>query len=184
MSKIYYFIPYSTEKDLGKCYNEMMALLPNDEDFACFSDGDSMFTINAFGHQIKEITEAYPEVPLFTAMTNRVGTKYQCVGGVWETESMKIHWEVGKQLSEDDYLTCADITNKAIDSPLSGVLILIRKKEWRECGGFQEGIGMLGVDNSIHRRIASIGKKVYMMTGVYILHWYRDGKQQNKQHLL
>jgi GT2 family glycosyltransferase len=62
--------------------------------------------------------------------------------------------------------------------------MLMRKKEWRECGGFKEGIGMLGVDNSIHSRIKSIGKKVYMMTGVYVLHFYRNNQPQNKQHLL
>jgi GT2 family glycosyltransferase len=181
---IYFFIPYSTEKDLGKCYNEMMSLLPNDEDYACFTDGDAMFTTHNFGHQIKEITETYPEVPLFTAMTNRVGTKYQCVGGVWETEALKIHWEIGAQFAQEDYLTCADITNKAIESPFSGVLILLRKKEWKDCGGFKEGIGMLGADNSIHQRIVNMGKKVYLMTGVYVLHWYRGGEAKNKQHLL
>ena len=181
MSKIWLFTPYSTEKDLGKCYNQMMELLPSDEDYACFTDGDSMFTTHNFGHQLQDIVNKYPEVPLFTCVTNRVGTQYQCVDGAWEEEEMKIHWEIGKMLQETRYDEVVDVTN---NTPISGVLMLIRKKEWKECGGFQEGIGMLGVDNSIHYRIRGLGKNIYMMTGVYVLHYYRSGLPQNKQHLI
>lgn len=181
MSKIYFFTPYGTQKDLGKCYNDMMALLPNDDDYACFTDGDSMFTTHTFGHQLKDITEKYPEVPLFTCVTNRVGTNYQLVEGMWDVEEMATHWMVGDHLKNKNYDECLDITN---NSPISGVLMLIRKKEWQECGGFQEGIGMLGVDNSIHYRIRDLGKKIYLMTGVYVQHFYRSGLAQNKQHLL
>jgi len=178
---IYFFTPYSTEKDLGRCYNEMMSLLPNEDDYACFTDGDSMFTTHNFGHQLQEIVETYPEVPLFTCVTNRVGTKYQCVEGMWNEEVMYFHWETGKRLQEENGTDCVDITNA---TPISGVLMLIRKKEWIECGGFQEGLGMLGVDNSIHYRMRGIEKKVYLMTGVYVLHFYRGGIQTKKDHLL
>jgi GT2 family glycosyltransferase len=178
---IYYFTPYSTEKDLGKCYNQMMSLLPNEEDYACFTDGDSMFTTHNFGHQLQEIVETYPEVPLFTCITNRVGTKYQCVKDTWDEESMAEHWKIGKKLQEENGTDCIDITNANL---LSGVLMLIRKKEWIECGGFQEGKGMLGIDNSIHYRMKYAEKKVYLMTGIYVMHYYRDGNQSKKDHLL
>lgn len=181
MTKIYFFTPYSTEKDLGKCYNEMMSLLPNEDDYACFTDGDSMFTTHTFGHQIQEIVETYPEVPLFTCVTNRVGTVYQQVEDMWNEEGMDVNWFVGKNLQETHGSDCIDVTDS---NPISGVLMLIRKKEWEECGGFQEGLGMLGVDNSIHYRIRGIGKKVYLMKGVYLMHFYRSGNQADKRHLL
>lgn len=179
---IYYFTPYSLEKDLGKCYNDMMELLPNDDDYACFTDGDAMFTSHDFGHQIQRYTEVYPDCPLFTAMTNRVGTDYQCVKDAWDENNISYHWKFGTALRKSPTKTAIeDIT---LSTPISGVLILIRKKEWKEVGGFQSGKGMLGIDNSIHYKMRDAGYPIYLMKGVYILHYYRDGQQQNKQHLL
>jgi GT2 family glycosyltransferase len=180
---IYYSTPWSSEKDLGKAYNDFMNLLPNDNDYACFTDADAMFTTHTFGHQLEDIVKEYPEAPLFTAMTNRVGTDYQLakVSGAWEENNIARHWAIGKILQETYPYKVEDITHC---SPLSGVLILIRKKEWKECGGFKEGIGMLGVDNSIHYRIRDKGYPVLLMKGVYILHYYRNGKAEDKNHLL
>lgn len=177
---IYYFTPYSTQKDLALAYNKCMDLLPDDEDYACFTDGDSMFTTHDFGHQLEEITKKYPEVPLFTCMTNRVGTDYQCINKAWDIEEMNKHWKFSKELQSRFRTDCVDITN---NSPISGVMILLRKKEWKQVGGFDRN-KMLGVDNNIHYKIRSRNHKIYLMKGVYLLHYYRDGKPENKQHLL
>ena len=61
--------PYSIDKNLGKAYNEEMALIP-DGDAACFLDGDMMFTIPDYGHVINEYANLYPNAVL-TCWTNR-----------------------------------------------------------------------------------------------------------------
>ena len=154
-----------------------MRLLPNNEDYACFVDGDAMFTTHFFGHQISRITEKYNDCGLFTAMTNRVGTHYQLVPGMWENNNMAEHWQKGKELYERNYIVCININKKP---PLSGVLILLRKKEWLQVGGFLED-KMLGIDNSIHYRIRDMGGVIKLMTGVYIMHYYRNGKIEDKK---
>jgi hypothetical protein len=51
----YYFTPYATDKDIGSYYNKCMELL-QDNDYACFVDGDARFTTNYFGSHIEEIS--------------------------------------------------------------------------------------------------------------------------------
>lgn len=177
---IKYFIPYSTEKNIGKEYNESMSLLPNDEDWGVFLDGDAMFTVHNWGHHISACIEANPEYKLFTCVTNRVGTQYQCVDQMWNEEKVSSHWEKGLELQSEKGIDVIDITHC---SPLSGVLIAVQKKIWKEVGGFSEN-GMLGVDNSIHYNVRDNGYKVGLMEGVYALHYYRNGKPENKKHLL
>lgn len=177
---ILYPIPYSSDKNIGKYYNWCMSLLPNKNDFACFVDGDAMFTTHYYGHQIENIIKTHPDCGLFTAVTNRVGTKYQCMPGMWDNNNIDDHWIKGKELHDNHYSECSDITH---GPPLSGMLILLRKKEWKKAGGFLED-KMLGIDNSIHYRVRDIGGKVKLMKGVYIMHYYRGGKIENKEHLL
>ncbi len=177
---IYYSTPYNSDKNIGKYYNQFMKLLPNDNDFVCFVDGDAMFTTHFFGTQIEDITKKYPDCGLFTAMTNRVGTKYQCVPNMWDNNDMQDHWTIGKNLYNHYYDDTINITKSP---PLSGFLILLRKKEWKHAGGFLED-KMLGIDNSIHYRVRDFGGQVKLMTGVYLMHYYRGGDMANKEHLL
>lgn len=176
---IFYNIPWSTEKNIGKAYNAFMELLKNDDDFACFIDADAVFTTYAFGKQIEEITKAYPECGLFTAMTNRVGSEYQVVKGQWNNDDMKVHREIGETRFVSVYDGCEDISNR---QPFSGVLILIRKSTWKTLGKFKES-GMLGIDTDIHLKAKAKGEKVYLMRGVYLQHWYRGGDAANIKHL-
>jgi len=180
MTNIYYSTPYNSQKNLGKAYNDFMRILPEDNDFACFTDGDAMFTTHYYGTQIEDIIKKYPDCGLFTAMTNRVGTDYQCVPGMWENININDHWYTGSELFHKNYDKCIDI---AQNPPLSGVLILLRKKEWKRAGGFLEN-KMLGIDNSIHYRVRDFGGQIKLMKGVYILHYYRAGNMHNKKHLL
>lgn len=176
---IYYFTPYNTEKNVGKYYNDCMSMIPNGS-WACFTDGDSMFTTHDFGHQLEEIIKEHSDYDLLTCMTNRVGTKYQCIEGTWTEERMSQHWKYGQYLANPPRRTeVVDITNEA---PISGVMILLKKSAWFNSDRFKES-GMLGVDNSIHYAIRNMGGKVGLMKGVYLLHYYRNGRPQDKEHL-
>jgi len=177
---IHFFTPYRIDKDLGKCYNDAMKMLPNDNDWACFTDGDAMFTTPFFGSQLEKIIKANPEAKLFASMTNRIGTAYQCVHNMWYENDISVHFKKGMELAETKETDCTDITDGA---PISGVLIMIQKSEWKRVGGFAELGQALGVDNSIHYAVRDNGGKVFLMQGVYMLHYYRNGNKADKSHL-
>lgn len=171
---IYFNIPWSTHKNIGKSYNDFMEMVPSDHDFACFLDGDAMFLNTFFGKQLEAIIQRYPECGIFTCMTNRVGCAWQVLGDL-AGDDIRGHRKVAERYES---LEC----EPAPSSPLlSGVLILIKKSVWKKIGGFKDGL--LGVDNKLHQSAIDNHEPVYVMKGVYVYHWYRGGKK-DKSHLL
>ncbi len=176
-----YIVPYTLDKDLGKFYNKEMEALPNDDDWCVFVDGDAMFATHFFGNQIEEIINK-EGVELFTSVTNRVGNKHQCIDGMWDEDRMSKLWEKGKELADKYGSELVDITDY---TPLSGVLIGLKKGAWKRIGGFKSEPGlMLSIDNSIHDSMRKDGGKVWMAKGLFLIHYYRNGIKKNKQHLL
>lgn len=66
-------IPYSTEKNLGKAYNEAMALV-GDNDHVCFRDGDTCWLTPDYGVHLAEYVRLYPNA-ILTCWTNRINEK-------------------------------------------------------------------------------------------------------------
>ena len=181
---IYYCIPYSTNKDIGKSYNDFMALLPDDNDFACFVDGDTIFTTSDYGHTIQQAVNTYYNVNCFTCFTNRVRCKEQVLQGInYESNDIEYHRLIGQTMQTIYGATCKDVTRLPNNNYMSGVMILLRKKLWKKIGGFAEG-GMLGIDNRLHKSVVEAGERVYLMQGVYLYHWYRWPDKNDKSHLL
>ena len=180
---IYYSQPYSVDKNIGQYYNSEMELLPNDTDFRCFTDGDSMFTTETYGHAIMDYVEEYPECGVFVCMTNRIGCEWQKQPGVDEDEhDIRYHRRLGEKIQADQYLEIEDVSDVPHGSVLGGVLILIRKDVWKQIGGFKTQ-GILGVDNHLHWACQEHGLKVYLMKGIFLYHFYR-GLTGDKSHLL
>lgn len=175
--------PYDLEKNLGAYYNREIHSLPNNDWSAVFVDSDCMFTTDFFGHQINHILEKYPEAGLFTAVTNRVGSKYLCVDGMFEETNMVKHFQKGKELYETKYDQVTDITDA---DPISGMCFIIRRSTWQKMGRVIEEKGKaLGIDNDFHYKVKSVGEKIYRMDGVYVLHKYRMLQGvKDKSHLL
>lgn len=191
---IYTFIPYAPsahDKDLGFAYNSFMELLPKDDDWACFLDHDAMFTTLSWYKQFEDIVMLKPDAGCFTAMTNRIGNPIQVHGYEWELlrnseNRVKRHFEVlalnhsnhdmmkhrliGKKLLDEKY---SDLQELGMDNPMSGVLMLVKKATWNR---IRFKSGFLGVDRTFHKDCVDNGLKVFLMTGVYVYHWYRgDG---------
>lgn len=179
--KIWFNIPWSQEKNLGKAYNDFMEFIPED-DYACFLDGDAMFLTTYFGKQLYDIVEKYPECGVFTCMTNRIGCLWQRQSGQWDDDDISSNKILAENLQSVYDTKCFDVTNLGTDHPMGGVLILISKKAWRKVGGFADGI--LGVDNKLHWACIEHGEKVFLMEGVYVYHWYRGGNATDRSHLL
>lgn len=181
---IQYSIPYRSDKNLGKCYNNFMNLLPSDNSYACFVDADTIFTTPNFGTIIEKVTQENPEVGCFVAMTNRVNCKWQVHSGIdINNNDMEYHRKFGKGLQEIYGTFCEDVTHKQKHEVLSGFLILIRKSVWKKIGGFKEE-GMLGIDNDLHYRLQHHDEKLYLMKGIYLYHWYRYPNLKDISHLI
>jgi len=180
---IHYIIPWNTEKNIGVSYNSSMNLV-NDDDYICFLDADACFTTHFFGKQIESIVKKYPDSGFFTCYTNRVGCTWQLYGDP-SSNDISYHREIGLNLYNEHYDSVTQIQDPV--NALSGVLILVSKKIWKDLGGFNEK-GMLGVDNEFYFRALSQNKVIYRMNGVYVYHWYRGGDFkrtiENKKHLL
>lgn len=179
---IYYSIPYSTNRNIGAYYNSVMEGLKDDNDFACFVDGDTIFTTTNFGEQIQDVINKYPECGLFTCYTNRVGCDLQVYPNVdKDNNDMEYHRQIGRLLQDTYWDLCDDLSNPPKGKLLSGMLILIRKGLWKKLGGFKSG--MLSVDNDIHKKCIDNNEPVYLMKGVYIYHWYRWPNYSDTKHL-
>lgn len=179
---IYYSIPYSTERNLGEYYNSFMENLPNDTDFACFVDGDTIFTTSNFGTQIASAVERYPDCRFFTCYTNRIGFKQQIHPLVDQnTNDMEYHRNFGRLLQDNHWDECDELPTSDRNSLISGMFLLIRKDLWREVGGFKSG--MLSVDNDFHQKCIDKNEKLLLLKGVYIYHWYRWPNANRTEHL-
>jgi hypothetical protein len=178
--KVHFIIPWSTEKNIGKVYNETMKMV-GDTDWVCFLDGDAVNTITYFGANIERIIRKNPEYSLFTCQTNRVIRNYQLLENVdWENNDMEYHRNIGEELWLKNGVSVEDITDL---KPLSGVMILTSKETWEIIGGFPEE-KMLGIDNEIHKKVKDHQLKVGLMKGVYVYHWYRNGNKKTINHLI
>lgn len=170
---IYTFIAYDRNRDLGAAYNRSMKLL-GPHDWACFIDHDAMWTTTNWYRQLERAIKVRPAAGLFTAVTNRVGSARQVAPGVDpKNHDIYYHRKLGKKLGQAGGII--DITN---GSPISGVVMCLSRSAWSRAGGFKSG--MLGVDNAMHRDLKRRGYKIYLLTGLYVYHWYRaDGDQSH-----
>lgn len=164
--EIYYFTPFASDKNLGAAYNRYMELIPNDEDWVCFTDADTMFLCPDFGQQILNVVRKYPEAGMFTCYTNRVGNTAQLYGGVMSSVTdIRYHRKLAQQVW---------LKNKTnvirLSKPISGHMMIIRKGIWKETKFVN---GLLGVDNKISEALLKKKLPVYLMKGVYLLHYYR-----------
>jgi len=175
---IYYFTPFALDKNLGAAYNDYMELLPNDNDWACFIDGDTMFLTPDWGELIQDAIDEHPEAGMFTCYTNRVNNQQQLYRGKFNNNSDIIaHRNIAK--------VCHEIGKnrvKALTRIISGVMMIIQKKTWKE---FPFTDGLLGVDNDISQRLLNAGKPIYLIQSIYLLHYYRMAEGRTyKNHLL
>jgi GT2 family glycosyltransferase len=176
---IYFFTPYSFEKRLGRAFNQYIQLVPFDNDYICLTDGDVMFLTTDFGQQIRDILLEHDKGDLFTCYTNRIKNKHQQYQGIIsENFDLRYHEDIANKLRQNDYKKVS-----TIETVISGHLLVFSKKLWREVGGFYEE-GILKVDNKFSRAVLDLGRKIYLMEGMYVFHKYRTRDIRNKSHLL
>ena len=177
--KVHIMTPYSIERNLGKAYNECMAMIP-DGDSACFIDGDCMFCTSDFGTVLHE----YANENKWAVLTCRINRIHELAK--WQ------HYP-----GFDDVKDCINEANRikvtrtapAIIGSVSGTLLVIPKWIWEqhkftETNAYRPGEpNLLGVDNEFTNKVRAAGIPVLRMDGVLIYHQYRllNG---TKTHLL
>lgn len=161
-------IAYDQNKDLGKAYNEVMAAAPEDA-WVCFLDHDAYFTSNRWITLIEKAVAARPNAGMFTVVTNRIANSQQILKGVdRNNHEFDYHNGLGSRRALRGGIV--DVTRGNL---ISGVVMCISKRAWRAAGGFHSGF--LGVDNKMHQQLRKQGFGVYLISGVYVYHWYRSG---------
>lgn len=165
--------PYDLRRDLGRACNEVMGLLAPG-DWCCFKDHDALFTTPRYWYsQLLEAIEENPEAGLLTAVTNRIGNTGQVARGAPRSHDIREHFAFGEKLRRQYGSAVRDVTRGNL---IGGVVLCMSVDVWREIGGFRSGF--LGVDNAAHQDVAKVGRRVLLMPGLYVYHWYRaDGRQ-------
>lgn len=182
---IYFFTPYSFEKKLFEAYDAYMNLLPSDNDWACFLDGDTLFFENSFGHQVQRYTEKYPDAGILTCYSSRSAYNFMVPKDTNQnSDSILYHRKRSQEI-----LNKYDGLVKVIDNHIAGHLMCIKKKTWKiirsKLKNLVEGANLLGVDTQISNVVRSHGMKILLMRGIYLFHYYRmaEGKSY-KDHLM
>lgn len=183
--KVWFMQPYSTERNLGKAYNEYLSLIP-DGDSVCFTDGDSMMLLPNWGHVIQIYAEQNPNAVL-TCYINRIhelatGQLYKFGG--FDSSDVRVCLQQATVLNNIN-----DFNTTSITGSVSGTLLVLPKHIWKkhpfsEVNLYKPGQpNLLGVDNEMINRIRANGIQVLRMDSVLIYHQYRL-LSGTKQHLL
>lgn len=161
---LFTMMPFSTEMNLGKAYNEAIALLPEDA-WACFLDHDAIWTTREWYRQIEEAIRTVPDAGALTACTNRIAPPWQQVGDR-DNHDMARHRRFGAARLK--VRTLLDVTDT---KGMGGVVMVISKRAWKLAGGFVDGI--LCVDHHMHFALRDLGLKIWLIEGLYVYHWRR-----------
>lgn len=184
--KIWDICPFSSKKELGKCHNEFISLIPKD-DYVLIRDPDTMYLHPHQRTWIEEIVEKHGnEWDLLGCMTNRVGVHNQCYGSnfvlhrerdvIFNETDIKQHF-----LLEKD---CRSMGNTISETNLiAGFFMLFKRSLWDKIK-FEEGIDF---DIKFCNAVKKAGGKIGIMHGIYLWHSYRlteSNPTKYKKHLL
>jgi len=177
--EVHICIPYRSDKNLGRAYNEAMVRIP-DGDAACFIDYDVQLLTHDAGAILHQYTNQNPSA-LLTCYTNRVSpfSKSQLLNKTVSDDSdLRNHIRIAESQKSNLFQV------SQIDRDISGMLMVIPKSLWYEFP-FDESGQCLGVDTYYGRKIRAAGRQILRMNGLYVWHAYRLLQGINdKAHLL
>ncbi len=158
--------------DLGRAYNEVMAMLP-DGGWACLLDHDVMFTTRGWYDQLCQAV-AHDSQGTFVPYLSRGGARWQNIQRAFpDTEpdghDIRYHRELGTRLAQQNGTAYVDVTTYGHQG--GGALMLLSKANWQAVGGFPSGC--LTTDHDMFARLRRAGRHIYLMSRVYLYHWKR-----------
>ena len=192
-------IPYSTDKNLGKSYNDAFRNTSDEVTHICFRDGDTCWLTSDYGVHLAEYVRLHPNA-VFTCWTNRINEKaeqqskaifdkFDFKGGLInarESDSFKSHLVCAENYKKYLYQTTS------LHGFVSGFCMVIPRSVWvnhkfaeKQVYSDRGPTNMLGVDNDFTNRVRSAGVQVLRMDGIYMFHIYRMLQgDHDKSHLL
>lgn len=171
--------PFNMDKDLGRAYNDAFERC-HEDDWLCVIDYDVCFlTPNSIPIMYKYI-ESYPNTGMFVCRANRIHRLQLCqLAEDTPSENDSIGYWIAQ--AEEREKLVPEVSE--IAGPVSGFLMLVSKKTWRE-NKILEGRKCLGVDNQFSMSILQSGKNILCMEGLLVWHSYRLKDITDKTHLI
>lgn len=163
---IYYFTPYF-DSNLGLAYNHYCDLVPGDDDWITFIDGDVMTLLMNWGDVWQKIINNNPNAGIISAITNRINPVYQKVSNMEQEKDISIH----RNLAQKRFDTYQYNVTEIDESNISGFFFAFKKSTWKKVGGFDNGI--LSVDWKFSNKVKKIQLPLLVAEGFYVLHYYR-----------
>ena len=178
---IRHLVAWTSDKNLSGFYNRELEALPSDDDWCLFQDRDVWWPNPHFFKDIERVVQKQGDkFDLFTCMTNKVGTMYQVNRRMYKVDNIEDHVQCALNMSRAHGASVEDITNRP---PISGMVILAKKSLITQGRKLKDGL-LLGADNELHYIAKESNKRVGLMKGVYVWHYYRGNDINNKSHLL
>lgn len=173
--RIFAGTPYATDLNYGRACNEFVSLLPEGS-WACLMDHDVMFTTPDWYRILQRVAAAEPGA-LLGAVTNRCAAPWQKAREApTDNHDIVRHRLIG-QARRDNYRTLLDVTDTM---GMAGAVLCFSKATWQEVGGFADGL--LCVDHQFLYGVREVGRRAYLVEGLYVYHWRRamgDGINQD-----
>ena len=154
--------------NLGQAYNHYCDLVPSDDDWITFVDGDIMQLHTNWGDIWHKIIEQNNDAGIISCLTNRVSkdnVDQLCHDMYNETDILKHKLYATKIFNEKKYSV-----EKMKGSFLSGFFFAFKKSTWKQVNKFNDGI--LHVDTTFYNRVKEI-KSCLVAQGFYVFHYYR-----------
>lgn len=170
---IYFFTPYSFEKKLFDAWDAYMNLVKDENDWVCMMDGDVLFLIADFGHQMQEYINQYPDTGIFTTYASRAHRQeFIRKGSDMNNPSILYHFDQAERCRSTLHLKV-----KPLAKPALGHVILIKKSTWLLIRDKVKALTLnkkiLGVDVNVSRAVSELNMPVLLMRGIYVLHFFR-----------
>lgn len=174
---IYYFTPY-IKSNLGQAYNHYCDLVPEDDDWITFIDGDVMTLLMNWGDVWQTIIDNNPNAGIISAKTNRVNPSYQKFSAMEQERDICVHRNFAQKCFDRYRYNITEIEQ----SNISGFFFAFKKSTWKKAGGFDEGI--LTVDWKFSNKVKQLQLPLLVTDGFYVLHYYRLNEGADyKEHL-
>ena len=183
---IHYLTPYSTEKNIGKAYNDaIQSLNAKDEDWIVIRDGDTLFPTPNWGLQISDAIMAHGEkYGLIGAVTNRIGDTHQRVADMFEVWDFREHVKKALEIEQTNW---AEI--KEIQQGVAGFFMAFQIKTWKKIKFIDTTDTSKSkiFDTLFNKGIRAAKLKIGLITGLYVFHLYRplsDNPRSDIKHLI
>lgn len=184
--KIHYLVPYSTEKNIGKAYNEAIEQLnADDDDWIVVRDGDTLYPTPTWGKQIEEALMRHGhDYQLIGAVTNRIGSMHQRVEGMFGNWDIQDHVHKAIEVEQENFGKIEEIKEG-----VAGFFMAFQVKTWKQIKFIDTTDPNQSrlFDTKFSQAVRSKGGRIGLMTGLYILHLYRplsDNPRSDVKHLL